>query len=117
MKPGYVILVEKSNSRQGKDHSEKTINLASLSIDVNVKVTRCCRETGNSLNICRKSVEIPSTSSEPNVPNWDCETGWCAFEGWVVAETVLGFRNAEGEVAEALFDVGIDLIELMLVLA
>lgn len=117
MKPGYVILVEKSKSAKRTHSSEKTIDLSSLSIDVNIEVTRCCGKTRNGLDICRKSVKIPSTSSEPDVPDWDGETSWRTLESWVVTETVLSLRDAEGEVAEALLDIGIDLVEPMLVFA
>jgi hypothetical protein len=117
MKPGYVILVEKSKSAKTIHHLEKTIDFSSLSIDINIEVTRCCRKTRNGLNICRKSVKIPSTSSEPDVPDWDGKTSWRTLESWIVTKTVLSLRDAEGEVTEALLDVGIDLIELVLVFA
>jgi hypothetical protein len=117
MKPGYVILVEKSKSAKRTYPSKKTIDLPSLSIDVNIEITRCCGKTRNGLDICRKSVKIPSTSSEPDVPDWDDETRWRTLESWIVTKTVLSLRDAEGEVAEALLHIGIDLVELMLVFA
>lgn len=68
---------------------EKTLDIASLQVDIDVEVAGSGGEAGDGLDIGRFGVEVSSAGGEANVADGDGEAGGGALEVLVVGEGVL----------------------------
>lgn len=70
-------------------HLEKTLNVASLHVHIDVEVTRSSGKTWDSLDIRSLGVEVSSAGGETNVADGDGEAGGGTLEVLVVGQGVL----------------------------
>ena len=91
-------------------HLKQATYLPSLNIHVHVQISRCCRQSGNGLNVSSESIQIPSTNGKSNVTHWYGETRWRTLQRRVVAERILRFRDAYGQIPKPLLRVSVDFL-------
>lgn len=96
--------------KQKTQNLEKAINLSSLDVNVDIKVSRRGRKTRDGLDIRSLGVEVARTRRHLDVPDGNSEARWGALEGGVVGKRVLSLCNADGKVSKALAGVGGNLL-------